>query len=398
MYDLILKDATLVSSIGRVVADVAIQDGLIAYVGPRPRRAAKVEISAMGRFLIPGIIDTAVQFDHNDSSELWSQESKAAVTGGVTTVLALPEGKKPVVDARSAETRLKRVKGKSWCNYGLWGAAMYNNAREMEVCYQKGLIQGVLMTVDDNAEGLAIRPQDAGKFVQYPGVLGMKLQTPKEEEGIRHLLGAVHPHFKKVHLMNLTRTVELNVLDPVRGTVPATAGVTPHHLFLSEEEDNRSEVDRMPLCAERDRRSLWTAVKRGRLSCIASDHHSQMNSEHSVVPGSELLFSLMMSAVQAGRLSMERFVSLCCEAPADIFGLTNKGRIEKGMDADLVVFSEGVMNKVDDSLLLSTAGWSPYNNRDAASKPELVIVGGTVVSQNGSLVGQNPTGRWVGEN
>ena len=398
MYDLILRDATIVSSNGRQVADVAIKDGVIAYVGPRPRRDAHQEISAMGRFLIPGIIDTAVQFDSNENSEVWTQESKAAVTGGVTSVIALPEGSHPVVDASSAKKRIKKANGKSWCHYGLWGAALYDNAREMEICHQERLIQGVLMTVKEDPTGLAIRPQDAEQFGNYPGVLGMKLQTATEEGRLRSLLGAVQPKDKKVHILNLSRTEELNVLDPVRGEVPATAGVTPHHLFLSEDESDIEAPERIPLCAERDRRSLWTAVKRGRLSCIASDHHFHTSDGEKSVPGSELVFSLMMSAVHSGRLSMERFVSLCCESPADIFGLDNKGYVEKGRDADLVLFTEGSIGTVDDKMLLSTAGWSPYSKRDAAPKPELVIVGGNLVAQHGELIGDNPTGKWLGEN
>ena len=95
---------------------------------------------------------------------------------------------------------------------------------------------------------------------------------------------------------------------------------------------------------------------------------------------------------------MERFVSLCCESPADIFGLENKGYVEKGRDADLVLFTEGGIGTVNDEMLLSAAGWSPYTKRDAAPTPELVIVAGKLVAQNGTLIGENPNGKWLGEN
>jgi len=140
-------------------------------------------------------------------------------------------------------------------------------------------------------------------------------------------------------------------------------------------------------------------VKRGRLDCIASDHHpTSAETPSQGVPGSELLLPLLLSAVNGGRLSLELLVSLCCEGPARIFGLEQKGRIEKGADADLILFSEGEIARIGTKNLLSSAGWSPYVNREVAPKPELVIVGGKIVAQGGELVADRPPGRWIGEN
>src|SRR5690606_21112395 len=124
VYDLLLRDATLLTSKGRVVADVAVKGGRIAYVGPRPPRdRARTEINAMGKFLMPGVIDTAVQFDPNGDADLWERESRAAVTGGVTTIVALPDGERPVVDAATAQRRVDRATGRSWTHFALWGCA-----------------------------------------------------------------------------------------------------------------------------------------------------------------------------------------------------------------------------------------------------------------------------------
>ena len=398
MYDLIIRDATIVSSQGRIVADVAIKDGVIAYVGPMvPNRGAKKEISAIGRFLIPGLIDTAVQFEQADNPESWTQESKAAVSGGITTVLALPNQKVPVVDTITAKKQLKRAKGKSWCNYGLWGAALYNNARELEKCHQEGLIHGVFMLVDEEPEPFGVRPDEINAFNGHPSVLAMSLPNITQEKGIRTLLGSFKDAEKKVHMLHMTTQEELQLLDPVRGNVAVTGGVTPHHLFLSEDEVDvhAPRFSNTNVCAEQDRRGLWAAVKRGRMNCISSSH-SPLTADPHGIPGSELLFSLMMSAVNSGNLTLERLVSLCCEAPAKIFNLETKGKIEKGMDADLVLFCEGVMNRIESGDLLSSASWSPYLNKEMAPKPELVIVAGEPICQGGSLIPDTPSGRWIG--
>jgi len=141
VYDLILRDATIVTSAGREVADVAIQDGKIRYVGPRPpKRRTKDEISAIGRFLMPGVIDTGVQFEPNGDPTLWERESRAAVSGGVTTVLALPGGDQPVIDRESAKKRIDRVSASSWVDFGLWGAATTDNVDEIAAAVTEGLI------------------------------------------------------------------------------------------------------------------------------------------------------------------------------------------------------------------------------------------------------------------
>ncbi len=390
MYDLIIRDATIVSSTGRQVADVAIRDGRIVYVGPRPPRAAKEEISAMGKFLMPGVIDTAVQFDPNGDPTIWARESQAAVTGGVTTVIGLPGGDHPVIDRASAERRGSLAAGQSWVNWGLWGAATDDNRDELAKAVEEHLIVGSLAYLDQPELGLTASNLHA--WLDAPGVLAVQLEvhsSTADEAG--PVLSVAKEQGRPIHLVHLSTAAELNQIDPVHGELPVTAGCTPHHLFLSAEDDD--VCTRPPVRPEHDRRTLWTAVKRGRLDCVASDHHPTARSQG--VPGSELLFPLMLSAVKYGRLSLELLVSLCSERPARILGLESKGRIEKGADADLVLFSEGEVTRVESSQLMSGAGWSPYVDREAAPKPDLVIIGGQVAAKNGQLVSRAPLGRRV---
>ena len=390
MYDLILRDATILSSRGRLVADVAVKDGRIAYVGPRPpRNQAKMEITAIGKFLMPGVIDTAVQFDPNGDPALWERESRAAVTGGVTTIVALPDGERPVIDAQSAQRRVDRASGRSWTHFALWGCATRGNTEDLRSAIAARRIVGALGQVGDAPDRLI-------ELLALEGVFGVRLSSSDRlAPGISDVVAAARERDKHVHLVHLSTAEELQAIDPVHGQAPVTAGVTPHHLFLSEDIVASPPRTLPPVRPEMDRRTLWTAMKRGRLDCVASDHHPSRMGDSAGIPGSELLFPLMLSAVKYGRLSLEMLVSLCSEAPARIFGLAGKGRIERGADADLILFSEGELTKVDDALLLSSAGWSPYNERETAPKPDLVLVRGEIVARSGSLVASGPTGRHV---
>ncbi|MCO4748216.1 MAG: dihydroorotase family protein [Proteobacteria bacterium] len=397
MYDLIIRDATLVTNAGRQVADVALKGGKIAYVGPRPPRKGKQEISAIGKFLIPGVIDTGAQFDPNGDPKAWERESRAAVTGGVTTVIGLPWGDQPSIDRDSARARLDRAKGKSWCHFALWGAATGTNQSELDAATEEKLILGALAYLGQRQDGMSVTPSQVKSLMQGSGLVGVQMSEMAQDERdtANLILNAVKSATARVHLMHLSTTEELDLLDPVRGQLPLTAGVTPHHLFLSIEPGKSAVTTFPPMGEEHDRRTLWTAMKRGRLDCIASDHYpsTYVNGSTVGIPSSELLFPLLLSAVKYGRLSLELLASLCAEAPARIFGLENKGCIKKGADADLVLFSEGELTKVSDGDLLSGAGWSPYLDREAAPKPELVFIDGAIVARRGELVAKKPTGR-----
>jgi dihydroorotase len=395
VYDLVIRDATIVSSAGRLVADVAIQDGRIAYVGPRPPRSAKSELSAIGKFLMPGVIDTAVQFDPNGDPGIWERESRAAVTGGITTVVSLPHGDAPVIDKKTAKRRFQRASQSSWVDFGLWGAATGANANALQAALSEGLITGILATVrsksDDGAAGITIEQLRA--YLDLPGVLGVQL-ADVGLDATSELIDAARSTERPIHLVHLSTAAELDLIDPVKGALPVTAGCTPHHLFLSTDESDAIRVTTSPpVRPEHDRKTLWTAVKRGRVDCIASDHHPAGVGVGNGVPGAELLFPLMLSAVRYGRLSLELLVSLCSESPARIFGLATKGRIARGYDADLVLFSEGEVTRVAEADLVSGAGWSPYTDREAAPKPDLVMVGGQIVARKGKLVAEKPAGR-----
>lgn len=397
LYDLVLRDATIVTPQGRQVADVAITKGRIAYVGPRPPRRARQEIKAIGKFLMPGVIDTAVQFDPLADDTTWSRESRAALTGGVTTVLCLPDGKAPVVDAASAQARADRIQGHSYCHYGLWAGATNANARAVDEAVRAGLIVGTLARVGVAGDRVGLDAEHLGSHMAVSeGVLGVQAF---DDEQPAVVVDAVRRTERPVHMVHLSTANELHLIDPVRGSLPVTAGVTPHHLFLSREVLN-GHADLVatvpPVRPEHDRRTLWTAMKRGRVDCLASDHHPWAPGRGEAgVPGSELLFPLMLSAVKHGRLSLEMLVSLCSESPARIFGLETKGRVARGCDADLVLFTEGDLCRVAEDDLLSGAGWSPYVDREAAPKPEMVIVGGNIVAQRGKLVDETPYGTCV---
>ncbi|MEN0065448.1 MAG: dihydroorotase family protein [Myxococcota bacterium] len=385
MYDLIIRDATIVSSAGRQVADVAIRGDKIAYVGPRPPRSARSELSAMGRFLIPGVVDGGLQLSGaGPLARAVADETRAAVTGGVTTVVALPHPERPVRTATDARDMWQEAGRESFCDVGWWANDEHGSIDAIRDAAADGWVAGVLATLHEPD----ISEERLERWRSFPGLLAICWEAADPPP--QRLLDVAKDRERPLHLYALTTATELDWLDPVRSSVSLTAMVTVPHLFLSADDPESADVvTAPPLRPEQDRRTLWTAIKRGRLDTVASHHHAHPDQG---VASSELLLPLMLHAAQSGRLSLEQLVGLCCETPARLFGLTTKGRVQKGADADLVLFSEGHTQRIIADHL-ATRSASPYLGREAAPKPEMVFVAGQLVAERGQLVVDRPVGR-----
>lgn len=435
MYELIIRDATIVSSSGRQVADIAIEGNKIAYVGGKAGGPARREIDAIGRFVMPGVIDGHVHFrDPGDGrKEDWGTGSRAAVAGGVTTVLDMPNTTPPTVDAASVKAKLATASRLSVANFGVWVGATSANLDAIGDLWDSGQVCGTKVFMGDTTGALAVDDRTLdGVFARTRGLLGVHaedqraLEAAKKRwaananpvhndvrppeaavEAVRRLIDLVRQTRRTVHICHLSTQNELNLLDPFRGELPITCEVTPHHLFLSvesagEKMGNLIKVN-PPVRAELDRKALWTAVKRGRIDAFASDHAPHTLEEKrrpywqapSGIPGVETLYPLLMSAVAHGRMNLERMVEMCCEAPARIFGLKDKGVIRAGADADLLLFREGELIRLGRDHLHCRVRWSPYVGKEVGAFPELVMVQGRIVARRGKLADDLKPGRPV---
>ena len=186
---------------------------------------------------------------------------------------------------------------------------------------------------DTEGDDVSLRPSDA------------------EVEAVLALVDFMRDQPHDVHICGISTAGALNALEPHRGDIPVTVGISPQHLFLSIETHKLDEAikNEPPIRHELDRRALWSAVKRGRIDAFHSAHVPLARAAKSGrypdippgMPGVDTLLALLIGAVKNGRLGLEQVVQMCGEAPARLFGLTQKGRIEVGADADLLLVREG---------------------------------------------------------
>ena len=183
-YDLLIEDATIVSSRGRLVADIGIEGGHIAYVGNRPMGRAKEKMSAIGKFVMPGIIDSHVHFrspGHPDK-ETWETGSRAAVSSGVTTVLDMPNTNPLTVDLKGLKAKRKLAKAQSRCNYGLWAGATGDNVDDLNALMDAGAC-GIKIFMGGSTGPLLVPPDALERiYRETRGLIGVHA----EDEAVAH--------------------------------------------------------------------------------------------------------------------------------------------------------------------------------------------------------------------
>ncbi len=432
MYDLIIEDGTVVSGTGRQVADVAIEGGTITYVGPRPAGGAKRRVSAAGRYVLPGFIDTHVHFRDpgHPHKEDWESGSRAAVIGGVTTVCDMPNTSPPTITVAAWEDKAARAAARSRANYGIWfggAAGQVDEARRMAdegpACGIKvfmGASTGPLLVDDATLVELFMRTDALiGVHAESEAVLAEQRaawsgRTPPTHhdarpaaaavEAVRRLIELCRARPRPVHVCHVSTAAELAELEAVRGQLPFTLEVSPHHLWL----DNTMPLGNLgkvnpPLRPPADRAALWDALTRGVLDTVGSDHAPHTLEEKgrpydqapAGLPGVEMVFSLLAGAVHEGRLSVERMVSLCAEAPARLFGFAAKGRVVEGADADLLIYAPSDLVALSATQVLTRVGWSPFLGVLGHPHPDEVLVGGRLVAARGQMVDDDARGALV---
>lgn len=424
MYDLIIRDATIVHAGGRRVADIAVEDGRICEVGGKLTTGAREVLAGIGRFVVPGFIDSQVrcQSAADPRRDDVRAASRAAVSAGVTSLIDLPDGVEPLIDRAGLQGRREAAERQSLAWYGSWIGAGRDGVSEALDAVRAGLaiaafarmdLQSGPLSLDEEAlsrllEGspapVGVHAEDGptiekceGKWAQVEDALHSDVRPLKAAtEALGRLIRILATSGGRAHLTSLSTAAELNLLDPTRGALLLSSAVSPSHLVFSLETAGK-QVEQLkfdpPMRGEVDRRALWAAVKRGRIEVFASGHRPSLRGASSLpywrrpsgIPGIDTLFPLLVGAVKHGRLGLERLVEMSSEAPARLFSLARKGKIEVGYDADLVIFSERDTVKLRSAPPYSGADWSPFLGRETGGAPEVVVVGGRVVARDGVI-------------
>lgn len=424
-YDLLLAGATVVNQDGAAVRDIGMRDGKIVAIGSLSTKNAREVWQCAGLHILPGVIDTQVHFREPGMTHKEDLESgsRSAVMGGVTAVFEMPNTDPLTIDDQAFADKIGRAIGRMHCDFAFFiGGTADNWSRVAE--YEQlpgcagikvfmGSSTGKLLIADDS--GLRailenIRRRASFHAEDEPRLNERKLlrvendprSHPVWRDSVAALLATTRlvtlarETGKRVHVLHISTAEEIDFLAQHKDV--ATVEVTPHHLTMVAPEcyerlGTRAQMN-PPVRDARHRDAIWRGIADGTVDILGSDHAPHTLEEKSKpypaspsgMTGVQTLVPLMLDHVNAGRLSLARFVDLSSHGPARVFGIANKGRIAVGYDADFTVIDLKRRETITNQWVASKAGWTPYDGMTVTGWPVGTIVRGAIVMRDGELL------------
>jgi dihydroorotase len=434
VFDLVLRGGTCVTAHGETVTDVGIRNGRIAALGDLAQARAAQVLDVRGLHVLPGVIDSQVHFREPGLTHKEDLESgtRGAALGGVTAVFEMPNTKPATTTREALEYKLARAAESAWVDFAFFIGAAAENAHELAELERIPGCAGVKAFLGSSTGSLLVEDPQVLREVLRHGRRRVAIHAEHEtrlRERRKLVDGGARVHMHPVwrdaetarlatesvlkiareegrplHILHVTTRDELPLLEAHRDL--ATVEVTPQHLTLAAPEcyEQLGTFAQMnpPVRSAEHRDALWRALDQGLVDVIGSDHAPHTRDEKakpypespSGMPGVQTLVPVMLTHVNSGKLSLQRFVDLTSAGPARVYDVAGKGRIACGYDADFTVVDlrrEGVL---EDAAMATRSGWTPFHGMRVKGLPVMTLVRGAVVMRDGEMVGA-PVGRAV---
>lgn len=439
--DCIIRQAQCVRPEGIFTSDVAIGQGIIQEISPHieiPKGQDVRVINGDGLHLMPGVIDSQVHFrepglTHKEDLETGS---KAALLGGVTTFLEMPNTNPPTTSLQSLKEKIALGKEKSWVDFGFFIGASGANLQELQKAIELSGCCGIKIFLGSSTGDLLLYKKESLEDIltNIPNAI-IAVHSENEELlnkniHLRDQATSVHAHpqwrsvevalsstkriveiarrcGRGVHILHISTGEEMDFLKDHKDLF--TVEVTPQHLTLSAPEcyNELGTFAQMnpPIREARHQERLWQALNDGTVDVIGSDHAPHTKEEKqkaypqspSGMPGVQTILPVMLSHVDQGRISLENVVKFLCEAPAKLYSLNDRGRLEVGKKADLILLDRRKEVTIQDDQMASRSNWTPFKGLRYRGSLEHVFLAAEEVSRNGKIQGA-PSGQPICSN
>ena len=422
---MLLKNGHLVDPSQAIdgVTDIRIDNGVISEVGPDlPENKDEEIFDLAGCYVVPGLIDTHVHLRDPGQEESESLETgtKAAIAGGFTSVVAMPNTN-PVVDnvpiVRYIAEKSKRLgyadvlqtasitkgeNGEEITEIGfLKDAGVIAFTEDGKTVENSGILRKAMTyskpfdvlfmshCEDKNLKGAGV--MNAGALATEMGLLGIA----REVEDIIMLAKMTGV---RLHISHLSTSTGLELVREAQAKgLPVTCEVTPHHLFLTEDAVrgyNTSAKVAPPLRTAEDNEALIEGLKDGTITCIGTDHAPHSADKKDVeferaangISSIEVAFPLIWTKlVETGRFALSEIVSIMSCKPAELLRI-DRGSLSVGKVADVMIFDPHVEKVVDPQSFYSKGKNCPYAGEKLRGWPKMVLREGRIVLKDGAIV------------
>ncbi|RWP05149.1 dihydroorotase [Mesorhizobium sp.] len=423
-YDFILTGGTVVNHDGEGRRDIGINGGHIAAIGDLGQASAGETVDCRGLHILPGVVDSQVHFrepglEHKEDLETGS---RAAALGGVTAVFEMPNTNPLTTSEAALADKVRRATGRMHCDFAFWVGGTRENAGDAGDLERLPGAAGIKVFMGSSTGDLLVE-DDEGVASILRNTRRRAAFHSEDEFRLRERLGeriegdpASHPVWRdeiaalrcterlvriarqvraRIHVLHISTAEEIVFLEQHKDV--ATCEATPHHLTLSA--DDYAQLGTLiqmnpPVRASRHRDGIWRGIAQGIVDVLGSDHAPHTLAEKakpypaspSGMTGVQTLVPIMLDHVNAGRLTLQRFVDLSSHGPQRIFGMARKGRIAAGYDADFTIVDLKRRETITNAQAGSKAGWTPYDGRNVTGWPVGTIVRGRRVMWEGEIV------------
>ncbi|MES2654844.1 MAG: dihydroorotase [Bacteroidota bacterium] len=432
MQSILIRNATLVNE-GKIYgADVLIKNGFIEKIDTNAiAMKADIEIDATGKYLLPGVIDDQVHFREpglTHKGEIYT-EAKAAVAGGVTTYMEMPNTMPSAVTNELLEQKYSRAAQCSLANYSFYLGTTNSNLEELlavdeaNVCGVKifmGSSTGDMLVDNNNALDAIFKNVKAliATHCEFDPLIKQNNAAFKEKYGdalsaIHHPLirsreacyqsssfavGLAKKYNTRLHILHISTKEELDLFT---NEIPLaekriTAEACIHHLWFSDADyvtkGNFIKWNPAVKTAE-DRDAIWKAINDGRIDVIATDHapHTIEEKEQTYInapSGGPLVqhsLQAMLEFYLQNKIGLEKVVEKTSHNPAILFDIDRRGFIREGFWADLVLVDLNKPYTVTKNNILYKCKWSPFEDYTFKASIDSTIVSGHLTYHNGTF-------------
>ena len=426
---ILIKNACVVNQNKIFSSDVLIQNQKIYKVAKNINAFADKVIDADGLFLIPGIIDDQVHFREPGLTHkaTISTESKAAIAGGITSFMEMPNTKPQALTQKLLEDKFKIASKNSLANFSFFmgasndnldeilktnpknvgaikifmgsstGNMLVDNKKVLEEIFSKSKMPIAVHCEDEDTikHNLSIAIKKYGKKIpidEHPKIRSVEACYKSSKLAVE----LAKKHNTRLHVFHISTEKEIELFEnnSELSSKKITAEVCIHHLYFDEDDyqSKGSLIKWNPAVKKSsDRKALLHALINNKIDVIATDHAPHTIEEKkknyldapSGGPLVQHALNVMLDFYQKGEISLEKIVEKMCHNPAICFNIQKRGFIKEGYYADLVLIDLNKSWKVNKENILYKCKWSPFEDKIFKGKVTHTIVNGNIVYENG---------------
>lgn len=345
---------------------------------------------------LPGLFDvhTHLRVPGGEHKEDFRTGTEAALAGGITAVLAMPNTTPPLSTPEVIADAVEQAQNDIVCDLGLFAGASPERIEQLPACAPHA--KALKIYLNDTFGPLRVEdvPTLRACFQNWPPDKMIAMHAEKQSVAVG--IGLAAAYNRPVHFCHISRREEIELIADAKAQgLPVTCEVAPHHLFMDESDRERMGMlaDMRPVLGTPDDvAALWEHLPET-VDCIATDHapHTLAEKESAAPPpgvaGLETSLILMLTAVTENRLSLNRLIELMHSNPKRIYDLPDQ--------PDTTVEVEMTPTIIRNETMKSKCGWTPFHGREAAGFVKRVTLRGQIVYEAGEILAQPGTGKII---